>query len=151
VGGALILIAQAPLIGGLLIQRRRRRRAEDALRHSESRNSAVLRALPDLMFVLNGQGRYVDFHARDLKLLFARRTFMGGRSRRSCRKIVDSGVGFDPIAIDHGGLGLLSMRERVGILRGKLVINASPGQGTRIGVSIPVSPSSEGRTPFASV
>lgn len=69
----------------------------------------------------------------------------------SCRKIVDSGVGFDPIAIDHGGLGLLSMRERVGILRGKLVINASPGQGTRIGVSIPVSPSSEGRTPFASV
>ena len=56
--------------------------------------------------------------------------------------IEDSGVGFDPVVVDHGGLGLLSTRERVGILKGKLVINASPGRGTRIGVSIPVSASS---------
>jgi PAS domain-containing protein len=53
---ALIVIAQAALIGGLLIHRYRRRRAEDG-RQSESRTSAVLRALPDLMFVLDSQGR----------------------------------------------------------------------------------------------
>jgi signal transduction histidine kinase len=65
--------------------------------------------------------------------------------------IEDSGVGFDPMVVDGGGLGLLSMRERVGILNGKLAINASPGQGTRIGVSIPVSSPSEAPSPFASV
>jgi PAS domain-containing protein len=54
---ALIVIAHAALIGGLLIHRYRRRRAEDGLRQSESRTSAVLRALPDLMFVLDSQGR----------------------------------------------------------------------------------------------
>ena len=370
-GGAVIVIAQAALIGGLLIQRRRRRRAEVALQQSETRNSAILRVLPDLMFVLDGHGRYVDFHARDQNLLFvapeafmgrtlrevmppelgemfmaaverartseetvvieyelsmdqvrhfearlvranedciisivrdvtelrraaelnrglARRLIVGQEQERQriarelhddlsqriallnlevdqiadavpvhphrtrlekvssqvseiaddlsnlshtlhpsrlqtlgltesvrllCReishlrqvnvqftsvgvpshvdsavalclyriaqealhniakhsqvreasvhltherdqvhlRIEDSGVGFDPVLVHHGGLGLLSMRERVGILKGKLAINASPGHGTRIGVSIPLSSSSEAPSPFASV
>jgi signal transduction histidine kinase len=68
--GALVIAAQGLLIGGLLIQHRRRRRAEAALRHSEMRNSAILRALPDLVFVIDRNGRYVDYHARDQKLLF---------------------------------------------------------------------------------
>jgi len=68
--GALVISAQGLLIGGLLIQRQRRRRAEAALRHSEMRNSAILRALPDLVFVIDRDGRYVDYHARDQKLLF---------------------------------------------------------------------------------
>ena len=67
--GALVISAQGLLIGGLLIQRQRRRRAEAALRHSEMRNSAILRALPDLVFVIDRDGRYVDYHARDQKLL----------------------------------------------------------------------------------
>ena len=69
-GGSLVILAQGLLIGGLLIQRHRRRRAEAALRHSEMRNSAILRALPDLVFVLDREGKYVDYHARDQKLLF---------------------------------------------------------------------------------
>jgi signal transduction histidine kinase len=67
--GVLIILAQGLLIGGLLIQHHRRRRAEAALRHSEMRNSAILRALPDLVFVIDREGRYVDYHARDRKLL----------------------------------------------------------------------------------
>src|SRR4051794_25622806 len=47
-----------------------RKRAEQALEESEARNSAMLRAIPDLMFVLSRDGRYVDYHARDAKLLF---------------------------------------------------------------------------------
>ena len=69
VGGALVFTAQAMLIGGLLIQRHRRRRAEAPSAFGE-RNSAILRALPDLMFVLDRNGKYVDFHAREPKLLF---------------------------------------------------------------------------------
>jgi PAS domain S-box-containing protein len=89
-GGVLVVIAQAALIGGLLIQRYRRRRAEHALRQSEARNSAILRALPDLMFVLDGNGRYVDFHARDPKLLFVSPdVFLG----RTLREVMPSGLG----------------------------------------------------------
>jgi signal transduction histidine kinase len=63
-------------------------------------------------------------------------------------QIADSGVGFDPVAIDHAGLGLVSMRERVGVLKGHLVINASPGGGTRIGVRVPLKPSArDGQSP----
>jgi signal transduction histidine kinase len=55
-------------------------------------------------------------------------------------EIADSGVGFDPVAADHAGLGLVSMRERVGVLKGQLVIQAVPGGGTRIRVSVPLTP-----------
>ena len=66
-------------------------------------------------------------------------------------QIADSGVGFDPVAIDHAGLGLVSMRERVGVLKGDLVINASPGRGTRIGVRVPLIPSArDGQSPYKS-
>ncbi len=81
-GGAAIFIAQGLLIGGLLLQRYRRRRAEAALRHSETRNSAILRALPDLVFVLDGNGRYLDFHARDRTLLFVPPEAFLGRTIR---------------------------------------------------------------------
>jgi PAS domain S-box-containing protein len=47
-----------------------RKRAEDALLQMEARNSAILRAIPDLMFMLRRDGTYLDYHARDPKLLF---------------------------------------------------------------------------------
>jgi signal transduction histidine kinase len=47
-----------------------RKRAELALRSAEARNTAILRAIPDLMFVMRRDGTYVDYHARDASLLF---------------------------------------------------------------------------------
>jgi PAS domain S-box-containing protein len=71
IGGAVVVSAQMLLIGGLLIQRSRRRRAE-------ARNSAILQALPDLMFIHDRNGRFVDFYARDPQLLYAPpETFLG--------------------------------------------------------------------------
>jgi signal transduction histidine kinase len=52
-------------------------------------------------------------------------------------KIADSGVGFDEHA-QHDGLGLVSMRERVALVRGQVAIHTSPGGGTRIGVRVPL-------------
>jgi PAS domain S-box-containing protein len=46
------------------------KRAEDALRAAEARNAAILRAIPDLMFVLRRDGTYLDYHARDPSELF---------------------------------------------------------------------------------
>jgi signal transduction histidine kinase len=55
-------------------------------------------------------------------------------------QIADSGVGFDPVAIESAGLGLVSMKERVGVLKGHLVIHAAPGGGTSIEVRLPLTP-----------
>jgi signal transduction histidine kinase len=54
----------------------------------------------------------------------------------------DDGVGFDPVALpgepgQHGGLGLVAMRERVEALRGSLAIESAPGQGCTLVVELP--------------
>ena len=54
-------------------------------------------------------------------------------------QIADSGVGFDPARAAHAGLGLVSIRERVAALDGRLTIDAAPGRGTRITVRIPLA------------
>ena len=54
-------------------------------------------------------------------------------------EISDSGVGFDPNHVRHGGLGLVSMRERAADLNGHLTIDAAPGRGTQISVRIPAA------------
>jgi signal transduction histidine kinase len=42
-----------------------------AVASAETRNGALLRAIPDLMFVMLRDGTYVDYHARDSSLLFS--------------------------------------------------------------------------------
>jgi PAS domain S-box-containing protein len=54
--------------------------------------------------------------------------------------IADPGVGFTPAEHDRTGLGLVSMRERVHFLGGRLVIHSAPGRGTRIGVRVSLEP-----------
>lgn len=55
-------------------------------------------------------------------------------------EIVDNGKGFEPEAIqDQGGLGMVSMRERVESMQGEYSITSDPGQGTRIWVSAPLT------------
>ncbi|HET9982136.1 MAG TPA: PAS domain-containing protein [Longimicrobiales bacterium] len=73
--------------------------AEAALRESESRNRAILAALPDLMFVLDRAGTYVDFHARDeSRLLVSPEQFLG----RSVREIMPPEIaGLVHAAIDE--------------------------------------------------
>lgn len=50
----------------------------------------------------------------------------------------DDGVGFDPSArAGEPGLGLISIRERVSRLGGRLDVRTGPGQGTRLRVELP--------------
>ncbi len=46
-----------------------RKRAEEALRRSEERQRAMLRAIPDLMFRIGVDGTYLDYHTPDPRLL----------------------------------------------------------------------------------
>jgi signal transduction histidine kinase len=68
---AALIVAQLVLVGALLAHRSRRRQAELALHHSEARTAALLHAMPDLMFVIRADGVYLDYHARDPRMLFA--------------------------------------------------------------------------------
>jgi signal transduction histidine kinase len=96
VGGLIVFAGQLALIVGLLVQRVRRRRAEEesrkseeAIGHLEARNTAMLRAIPDLMFVLSRDGTYVDYYARDPNLLLLPPDqFIG----RTIRDIMPSGL-----------------------------------------------------------
>jgi signal transduction histidine kinase len=46
--------------------------------------------------------------------------------------VADDGVGFDPASPQAGGIGLLSMRERVHLLGGDLDVRSAPGAGTTV-------------------
>jgi PAS domain S-box-containing protein len=54
--------------------------------------------------------------------------------------IRDNGVGFDSEAgLSQPGLGIVSMKERVGLVQGEFSINSSPGHGTELKVFVPLS------------
>lgn len=60
------------------------------------------------------------------------------RSDELCAEIVDDGRGITPEEIDsETTLGLLGMRERANALGGSVMIEGSPGRGTRVVVKIP--------------
>jgi PAS domain S-box-containing protein len=50
--------------------------------------------------------------------------------------IDDDGCGFDLKKVDNGGIGLKNMRERVQQIGGKIKIVSSPGNGTKIKVTV---------------
>jgi PAS domain S-box-containing protein len=57
-------------------------RAQQALRQSEARNEAMLRAIPDWMFLTTAEGVFLDYHAKDpSKLLLAPEAFLGRHVR----------------------------------------------------------------------
>ena len=54
--------------------------------------------------------------------------------------VCDSGAGFDPQdAMNNRGLGLISMRERVSLVKGTISIASTPKGGTEIRVRVPVA------------
>ncbi|MCU0372292.1 MAG: ATP-binding protein [Ignavibacteria bacterium] len=49
-----------------------RKRAEEALKHSESKNRAILSSIPDLMFILTKEGDFIDYHAKNPEHLYVK-------------------------------------------------------------------------------
>jgi signal transduction histidine kinase len=54
-------------------------------------------------------------------------------------RVKDRGKGFDPVQLSDG-LGLVSMRERLRLVGGKIKISSAPGLGTEIEAAAPVTP-----------
>jgi signal transduction histidine kinase len=51
--------------------------------------------------------------------------------------VEDDGRGFEPADVREDGFGLAGMRERAGLLGGRLTIEAAAGRGTTIAVEVP--------------
>jgi signal transduction histidine kinase len=51
--------------------------------------------------------------------------------------VSDEGAGFDS-SVAESGLGLVSVRERIGYIGGNAVIASNPGEGTVVTLSIPL-------------
>lgn len=66
--------------------------------------------------------------------------------------VSDAGAGFDPRFVGmgeaKGGFGLLSVRERIGLLGGSVAIQSSPGNGTRVVLKVPLL-NTDGEVPQA--
>jgi len=81
-----IWLAASPLmfLSVLLEESRHARRAEEALYHSKAKNAAILRAIPDLMFVQTTEPghRYLEYYASDRSLLLAEPERFLGRPMR---------------------------------------------------------------------
>jgi signal transduction histidine kinase len=61
------------------------------------------------------------------------------REESVCFDVQDDGAGFDLAAVRAGG-GLTNIRDRVAAVRGRVTIESTPGRGTRISATIPLSP-----------
>ena len=107
--------AFAALTGGLVARVRGRRRHQrptppqqplesptavrtrERLKDLEASNNATLRAIPDLMFVLDRDGTYLDYHARDESQLFAPPDQFLGKNLRDVLPPSMSGIFVDAI------------------------------------------------------
>ncbi|OQA15587.1 MAG: Blue-light-activated protein [bacterium ADurb.Bin363] len=57
-------------IDGVIFDITETKKAEEALKESESRNRALLKAIPDFMFILDKNGVFVDYNTNDPSLLY---------------------------------------------------------------------------------
>jgi signal transduction histidine kinase len=53
--------------------------------------------------------------------------------------VLDNGRGFDAAQVGDSAYGLASMRERAGIIGGRLTIDSQPRDGTRVTIDVPVA------------
>jgi signal transduction histidine kinase len=67
------------------------------------------------------------------------RVILSGRKNGIRLRIEDTGDGFDLKEVKgKGGLGLISMEERVRLVSGKFTIQSQPGKGTIVEVFVPL-------------
>ena len=58
--------------------------------------------------------------------------------------VQDAGAGFDvEAARQNGGLGLVSMQERIHLVQGQLFVQSKSGKGTRVVARVPVPAENE--------
>jgi diguanylate cyclase (GGDEF)-like protein/PAS domain S-box-containing protein len=113
------------------------RRPYALLRDSRQHLQATLEALPDLLFELDAQGRYLDVHASDDRGLLADREQLLGRTVAELMPPRESEVVMQALA---------EAREQ-GISRGKLIVLDVPAGRRWFELSVAGKPAQDGQPP----
>lgn len=53
-------------------------------------------------------------------------------------RVIDWGIGFDPAKVAKRRYGLMGMRERARLLKGRALVHSAPGQGTTLEIELPL-------------
>lgn len=102
----------------------------EAARFGDERSEVLLRMTQEAL-------RNVDRHARasrvDVTLEMAGETHV-------VLRVEDNGVGFDPKTPKQGHYGLVGLHEQAEIIGADLIIDSQSEMGTKISISLPISP-----------
>jgi PAS domain S-box-containing protein len=80
--------------------------------------------------------RNIAKHAADSSTV---QVLLSGSRQRAILRIEDRGLGFNlEDATKKGGLGLISMKERVRLVNGSLSLHSKPGKGSTVEVVVPI-------------
>ena len=96
---------------------------------SEALKAFLFRAVQELLFNVVKHARVQEARIRVRRL-----------GRCVCLSVSDRGRGFDPQALgETAGYGLLSIRERIELLGGRMTIKSAEGQGSTFRIVVPES------------
>jgi signal transduction histidine kinase len=102
----------------------------EAARFGDERSEVLLRMTQEAL-------RNVDRHARASRVDVTLE--MAGESHVVLR-VEDNGVGFDPKTPKQGHYGLVGLHEQAEIIGADLIIDSQSEMGTKISISLPISP-----------
>jgi signal transduction histidine kinase len=102
----------------------------ESARFGDERAELLLRMVQESL-------RNVERHARATRVRIALATTSGPRLEVL---IEDDGAGFDASAPHPGHFGLIGLREQAELIGASLEIDSAPAAGTRITISLPISP-----------
>jgi signal transduction histidine kinase len=102
----------------------------EAARFGDERAETILRMAQEAL-------RNVERHARATRVMVTLKSIHGTRLEL---RIEDNGIGFDPRAQRPGHFGIVGLREQADLIGAELQIDSRPNDGTRISVSLPLSP-----------
>jgi signal transduction histidine kinase len=102
----------------------------ESARFGDERAELLLRMVQESL-------RNVERHARATRVRIALATTSGPRLEVL---IEDDGAGFDAGAPHPGHFGLIGLREQAELIGASLEIDSAPAAGTRITISLPISP-----------
>jgi signal transduction histidine kinase len=102
----------------------------EAARFGDERAETVLRMAQEAL-------RNVERHARATRVEVSLKSIHGTHVEL---RIEDNGIGFDPNALHPGHFGLVGLREQAELIGADLVLDAKPNEGTKIRVSLRLSP-----------
>ncbi len=102
----------------------------ESARFGDERAETILRMAQEAL-------RNVERHAMASRVTVKLQTTDGAQLRL---QIEDDGVGFDPQGSSPGHYGIIGLREQAELIGAELSIDSSPGQGTKLALSLPLSP-----------